>query len=116
MSFARFDWGFDLNDDNFVGEDLAVETEWRDVDTDALIDFTGYTATMEMRKRPGETPVHTGTVTFPSTGVVRADVSDATTTAMGAGDWCFDIRATAASGSVDYMFGGRLRLKDPCTA
>lgn len=115
MGFARFTWGVDEHDDKFVGDDIAVETTWTDPVTGALLDFTSWTGILEIRKRPGETLLGTGTVTFPSAGVIRGDITDTTTTTLGDGDFCFDVKTTDTGGLKDHMFGGTLRLKDPCT-
>ncbi|MEQ1828530.1 MAG: hypothetical protein ABL921_21385 [Pirellula sp.] len=69
------------------GSDYLEEFEFRDSITNALVDFTGYTAVAQLRKY-AKSPIKTAdfVCTFPSAGILRVQLSGSITEAIACGE------------------------------
>lgn len=77
------------------------------------VNFTGYTARMQVRKKPTEDgellldlTTSNGGIVLNATGKIRRVITATQSAALPVGNWHYDLRLTSGSGVVDYLVQG----------
>ena len=102
---------FDI--EGMEGATVTVRVQVQDSDA-TVADLTSYTGTMQVRADPlADDVLATGTVAFPGSGIVIAQIAAADTVDWSAG--FYDVRIEAPTGEVEFVARGKITLAPAVT-
>ena len=111
---AYIDW------EEFEGDTLQMPITWKDP-AGVEVDFTSYTAKMEIRLKAGDATAlltltnGNGITLGNSTNNIFVEVTDAQTFTLGKGKKVYDIEMTAPDGTVNTWISGTITLVESVT-
>lgn len=104
----------------FKGDSLDMDFTWAD-ENDANVDFTAYTARMQVRASPIDPVVlltkteGSGITLGAAESNIFVEITREDTIALGVGGFVYDIELTAPNGKANTFFSGKLVLNPSVT-
>jgi hypothetical protein len=111
-----------LNITIYQGATWNLTLTWKTGDPPTVVNLTGYTARMHVRRKIGDNQItialttSNGRITLGgSNGTIALQITAADTTPLYAGDYVYDLELVAASGYVTRLVQGRCAISGEVT-